>query len=87
MDEKHDSDEFEEDDDQSLDGDDQDLDRATRELELARRRSGDKSGGVPALRKLELLREQKQIAELTSDFDDYDLDERPAPPRERLRLR
>jgi len=30
---------------------------------------------VPAWRKLELLAEQKRTAELTSDFEDYDIDE------------
>ncbi len=50
-----------------------DLARLTKDMDLARRR-GVKQG-VPALRKLELLAEQKRTAELTSDFDDYDLDE------------
>ncbi len=60
-------------------GDEVDLARLTRELDQARRRGAKQ--GVPALRKLELLAEQKRTPELTSDFDDYDLDEpRPGPP-------
>lgn len=87
MNEKPESEEFEEDDDLPADADDGDLDRATRELEFARRRGNGKAG-VPALRRLELLLEQKRTAELTSDFDDYDLDERPAPSqRSVLRFR
>ena len=78
MNEKPESDEFDEDvDDVAAEADDQDLDRATRELEFARRRGGTKSG-VPALRRLELLLEQKRTAELTSDFNDYDLEDRPS---------
>ena len=51
MNEKAESDEFDEDDDVAADADDQDLDRATRELEFARRRGGAKAG-VPALRQI-----------------------------------
>jgi hypothetical protein len=85
MNEKTETDEFEEDDD-VVDADDQDLDRATRELEFARRRGGSKAG-VPALRRLELLLEQKRTAELTSDFNDYDLDEPPKQTAQRVRFR
>ncbi len=53
--------------------DDCDLERVNKDLELARKR-GPKQG-EPAWRKLELLQEQKRMAELTSDFEDYDLDE------------
>ncbi len=77
MGEKQEADEFDEDeDDEALDdhgGEEVDLARLTKDMDLARRR-GTKQG-VPALRKLELLAEQKRTAELTSDFDDYDLDE------------
>jgi hypothetical protein len=55
-----------------------DLARLTRDMDLARRRGTRQ--GIPALRKLELLAEQKRTAELTSDFDDYELDD-PKPPR------
>jgi Ni/Co efflux regulator RcnB len=76
MSEKQEADEFDEDeDDEALDegGEEVDLARLTKDMDLARRR-GSKLG-VPAWRKLELLAEQRRTAELTSDFDDYDLDE------------
>ena len=87
MNEKTESEEFDEDvDEVAAEADDQDLDRATRELELSRRRGSSKSG-MPALRRLELLREQKLTAELTSDFDDYDLDEPVQATVQRVRFR
>ncbi len=79
--EKQESDEFDETDDDALDndegdeGDEVDLARLTKDMDIARRRGARQ--GVPALRKLELLAEQRRTAELTSDFDDYDLDESP----------
>lgn len=76
MSEKQEADEFDEaDDDEALDEgvEDVDLARLTRELDVTRRRGAKQ--GVPALRKLELLAEQKRTRELTSDFDDYDIDE------------
>ncbi|MEY2855496.1 MAG: hypothetical protein RL030_2628 [Pseudomonadota bacterium] len=87
MNEKTESEEFDEDvDEVAAEADDQDLDRATRELEFARRR-GTSKPGMPALRRLELLLEQKRTAELTSDFDDYDLDEPILASAQRVRFR
>ena len=65
--------EFDDDDaDETVgEADDLDLDRVTKDLEMAKRRG--QKGGNPAWRRLELLMEQKRIAELTSDFDDYDI--------------
>lgn len=80
--EKQEAEEFDDTDDDALEsdeGDAVDLARLTRELDQARRR-GSKQG-VPAWRKLELLAEQKRTRELTSDFDDYDID----APRSRRR--
>jgi len=89
--EKQEAEEFDEaDDDDALDGDgaeeEVDLARLARDMDLARRRGSRQ--GVPAWRKLELLAEQKRTAELTSDFDDYDLEEpkRSSPSRMRLGL-
>lgn len=81
--EKQEADEFDEaDGEDGLDGEDAeeevDLARLARDMDLARRRGTRQ--GVPAWRKLELLAEQKRTAELTSDFDDYDIDE-PKPSR------
>lgn len=75
MSEKQEADEFEDGDEDSLDdgGEEVDLARLTKDMDLARRKGA--KPGVPAWRKLELLAEQRRTAELTSDFDDYDLDE------------
>ena len=76
MSEKPETDEFDEDlEEPTVVLDDGDMERASRELELARKRAS--KGGVPAWRRLELLREQRLTAEQTSDFEDYDLEERP----------
>lgn len=89
--EKQEAEEFDESDDEdTLDGetteDEVDLARLARDMDLARRRGARQ--GVPAWRKLELLAEQKRIAELTSDFEDYEIDEpkRSRPARLRMGL-
>ncbi len=85
--EKQEADEFDDaDDDEALDaeGEEVDLARLTKDMDIARRRGAKQ--GVPALRKLELLAEQRRTAELTSDFDDYDLDE-PKRGRKSFTLR
>ena len=73
MSEKPESDEFEEEEaEEPLVGDsDVDLDQVTKELDMAKRR-GQKVGD-PAWRRLERLLEDKRTAELTSDFEDYDI--------------
>ena len=73
MSEKPESDEFEDEEaDEPLVGDtDVDLDQVTKELDMAKRR-GQKVGD-PAWRRLERLLEDKRTAELTSDFEDYDI--------------
>jgi len=77
MSEKQEADEFDEDEDDDAlqDGGEEEVDlaRLAKDMDLARRRGAKQ--GVPAWRKLELLAEQKRTAELTSDFDDYELDE------------
>jgi hypothetical protein len=88
MSEKPESDEFEEEEaDEPLVGDsDVDLDQVTKELDMAKRR-GQKVGD-PAWRRLERLLEDKRTAELTSDFEDYEIGDegetggsKPAKPR------
>jgi hypothetical protein len=77
MSEKQEAEEFDESDDDTLDndeGDAVDLARLTREMDQARKRGGRQ--GIPAWRKLELLAEQRRTRELTSDFEDYDIDDR-----------
>jgi len=73
MSEKPESEEFEdEESDEPVTGDtDVDLDQVIKDLDLAKRR-GQKAGD-PAWRRLERLLEDKRTAELTSDFDDYDI--------------
>lgn len=69
-----DSDDFEDDGDEGSVGDDElDLDRVMRDMDRAKRRAA-KDGPEPAWRRLEQRLEQKQTAELISDFDDYDID-------------
>jgi hypothetical protein len=74
MNEKPESEEFDDEEaDEILEGaDDVDVDRVIRDLDQARRR-GSKSHGDPAWRRLERMLEDKRTAELTSDFDDYDI--------------
>jgi hypothetical protein len=71
--EKPESDEFEEEDDVEATSSDEDvdLDQINKDLDLAKKR-GQKLGD-PAWRRLERLREEKNTAELTSDFDDYEV--------------
>jgi hypothetical protein len=77
MNEKAQSEEFEDDDDVVDDeatlvgGEDVDVDRLFRDFDK-RKRAGIKPGD-PAWRRLEKFREEKHTAELVSDFDDYDI--------------
>lgn len=76
MSEKPEADELDEEDVDDLIGesDDVDLDRLNKDLDLARRQV--RASGDPAWRRLERLREEKHFAELVSDFEDYDLEDR-----------
>ncbi len=73
MSEKSESDEFEseEDDEPAIEEGDVDLDQVIKDLDLAKRRG--QRAGDPAWRRLERLLEDKRTAELTSDFEDYDV--------------
>lgn len=79
MSEKPESDDFDEDDVEDVsDGTERvDVDRAIRDLDQARRR-GPKTGD-PAWRRLERVMEEKRTAELTSDFEDYDIGDVDGP--------
>jgi hypothetical protein len=50
---------------------DVDIDQVIKDLDLAKKRA--QKSGEPPWRRLERMREDKQTAELTSDFDDYDI--------------
>jgi hypothetical protein len=54
-----------------------DVDRLMQDLD--KRKRGAPKGVEPAWRKLERIREQKRTSELLSDFDDYEVDDRPRP--------
>ena len=80
MNEKSESEEFEDEEADEPAGEveetDVDLDQVIKDLDLAKRRA--QKAGDPAWRRLEKLLEDKRTAELTSDFDDYDIgDEEP----------
>jgi hypothetical protein len=88
MNEKSESDEFEDEEAPEPAGGEEadvDLDQVIKDLDLAKRR-GQKVGD-PAWRRLEKLLEDKRTAELTSDFEDYDIgndeahDGKSHPPR------
>ena len=88
MSEKPESDEFEDEeaDEPVIEEGDVDLDQVIKDLDLAKRR-GQKIGD-PAWRRLERLLEDKRTAELTSDFEDYDVgsdDEEDGEPRPKRR--
>jgi hypothetical protein len=85
MSEKPESDEFEdeEDDEPVIEDGDVDLDQVIKDLDLAKRR-GQKAGD-PAWRRLERLLEEKHTAELTSDFEDYDIGDEGDTPRKSRR--
>jgi len=72
--EKPESDEFDDEaDDAIAEGDDSDIDSLLSDLGRAKR-GGAVPQGEPAWRKLEKYREQRETADLVSDFDDYDID-------------
>jgi len=75
MNEKPEAEEFDDEEaDEILEaGDDVDVDRVISDLDQARRRGDKPKNGDPAWRRLERLREDKLTAELTIDFDDYDI--------------
>jgi hypothetical protein len=78
MSEKPEDDEFEDEEDEPVAEDgDVDLDQVNKDLDLAKRRA---KAGDPAWRRLEKLFEEKHTAELTSDFEDYEI-EVPGEPR------
>ena len=85
MSEKPESDEFEEEeaDEPVVEDGDVDLDQVTKDLDLAKRR-GQKIGD-PAWRRLERLLEDKHTAELTSDFEDYEIGDNGETPRKARR--
>lgn len=76
------ADEFEDEDGEEVAGGDEALDVDRLMQDLDKRKRGAPKGAEPAWRKLERMMEQKRTSELLSDFDDYDVDERPRRGRE-----
>ena len=76
MSEKSESDDFEDEDEPAVEEGDEDLDQAIKDLDLAKQHRH--KAGDPAWRRLERLLEEKHTAELTSDFQDYDIGEQSA---------
>ena len=88
MSEKPESEEFEddEDDDAALEAtQDVDVDRLLEAFDKRKRSAGPKPG-EPAWRRLERIREERETAELVSDFDDYAIGDDGARPRKRRKL-
>lgn len=81
MSEKPESDEFEDEENPVAEEGDEDLDQAIKDLDLAKQQRH--KVGDPAWRRLERLLEDKQTAELTSDFQDYDVGDGQAPRKKR----
>jgi len=80
MHEKPDSaDEFEDEGAEEAVGGDESLDVDRLIQDLDKRKRGAPKGAEPAWRKLERMMEQKRTSELLSDFDDYDVGDRPRP--------
>ena len=80
MNEKPESaDEFEDEDTEEPVGSDDALDVDRLIQDLDKRKRGAPKGAEPAWRKLERMMEQKRTSELLSDFDDYDVGDRPRP--------
>jgi len=87
MSEKSESDEFESEDDDEpvVEEGEVDLDQVIKDLDLAKRRG--QRAGDPAWRRLERLLEEKRTAELTSDFEDYDVGGEAGEERGKARKR
>jgi hypothetical protein len=75
------ADEFEDEDSEEVAGGDESLDVDRLIQDLDKRKRGAPKGAEPAWRKLERLLEQKRTSELLSDFDDYDVGDKPRPRR------
>ena len=73
------ADEFEDEGAEEAVGGDEALDVDRLIQDLDKRKRGAPKGAEPAWRKLERMMEQKRTSELLSDFDDYDVADRPRP--------
>jgi hypothetical protein len=81
MNEKPDSEDFDDDEDEAVESEDLDLDQLIDTLDK-RKKAGPKPG-EPAWRRLERYREERETAELLSDLDDYDIGDGTTTKRRR----
>jgi hypothetical protein len=79
MSEKSESEDFDEEDEPVAEDDDVDLEHVIQDLDIAKHRP--QRSADPAWRRLERLIEEKHTAELTSDFEDYEIDGTERPRR------
>jgi hypothetical protein len=77
MNEKDESEDFEDDEEETVGGDEVDIDNLFRDLE--KRKKNAAKVGDPAWRRLEKYREERHTADLVSDFDDYDIESSDTP--------
>ena len=82
MNEKPESEEFDDEEDESVESEDLDVDRLIDTFDK-RKKAGPKPG-EPAWRRLERYREDRETAELLSDLDDYDIGDGEAKRRRRM---
>lgn len=83
MNEKPESEEFDDDESDSVDSEEIDLDQLIDTFDKRGKKAGPKVG-EPAWRRLERYREERETAELLSDFDDYDIDDGIAKRRRKV---
>jgi hypothetical protein len=83
MNEKPESDDFEDEESEEVASDEESLDVDRLMQDLDKRKRGAARGAEPAWRKLERLLEQKRTSELLLDFDDYDIGDGARPSRKR----
>jgi hypothetical protein len=83
MNEKPESDDFEDEESEEVASDEESLDVDRLMQDLDKRKRGAARGAEPAWRKLERLLEQKRTSELLIDFDDYDIGESGKPRHKR----
>lgn len=84
MSEKPESEEFDDEEDEAAieATEDLDVDRLLETFDKRKRTAGPKPG-EPAWRRLERIREERETAELVSDFDDYDIGDGNRPRKRR----
>lgn len=73
MSEKPEADEFDDEDSDDVVGGSEDIDLDHLMNDIDKRKKGAVKVGEPAWRRLERIREERETAQLLSDFDDYEI--------------